>query len=128
MFNNIENTGERIEIGKHVLYMENDILFSIANGNYHEEDTLGIVEAILKILKARSTLSILVDMNKIGKVTPEARKISTELMSHEKINKIAFVGMNLVARVVSEFIMQFSGNKRCRFFKETGEALKWLSA
>jgi hypothetical protein len=122
-----ENANEKIEIGNHVLYIENNILFSITSGNYYEENAFEIKEVVLDLLKSRNSLNMFVDMNKIGKVTPEARKISNDIMVHEKINKIAFVGVHLVARVVAEFIMQFSGNKKSKFFKNKEDALIWLS-
>ena len=127
MIHCLENTSEKIEIRKHTLYLEDNILFSITDGNYDEENTLEITEVILEILKLRSTLNLFVDMNKIGKVTPEARKISNEIMAHEKISKIAFVGVHLVARIVAEFLMQVTRNKKSKFFKYKEEALKWLS-
>ena len=84
------------------------------------EKFVGIVgEGVQKV-------SVLVDLNKAGKPSPEARKIFVEMNDHERTGKIAHYGASPVARVLANFTMSISRNRNMRFFKTREEALAWL--
>jgi hypothetical protein len=120
------NLHEKIKIEQHILYVDDNILYIISNGDTDEEAAIRIKEAILEFFKARNKTSIFVDMNNFGKITPEARRKAKEVMNHEKTGNIAFVGNHPVARVIAEFLILVSGNKKSRFFGNPEEALNWL--
>lgn len=71
-------------------------------------------------------ISYLIDLNKCGKNSPEARQIWNQLGDDEKTNKVAIFGLNPVARVLANFSMATSKNKNQRFFKTQEEAMTWL--
>ncbi len=120
------NLNEKIQVEQHIFYVEDDILHIISNGDTDEEAAIKVKEVILEFFKPRDKTNIFVDMNNFGKITPEARRTAKEVMNHEKTGNIAFVGAHPVARVISEFLMLVSGNKRSRFFGDEEEALNWL--
>ena len=120
------NLNEKIQIEQHIFYVEDNILYIISNGDTDQAAAIRIKELILEFFKERNKTSIFVDMNNFGKITPEARRTAKEVMNHEKTGNIAFVGNHPVARVIAEFLMLVSGNKRSRFFSNEEEALTWL--
>lgn len=71
-------------------------------------------------------ISFLIDLNKCGKNSPEARQIWNQLGDDEKTNKVAIFGLHPVARVIANFSMGASKNKNQRFFKTQEEAMTWL--
>jgi hypothetical protein len=85
-------------------------------------------EAGSKIINAveEGHINFLVDVNKAGKLSPEARGIFKEFSEHEKTGKVAIFGMHPVARVIASFVMGTAKKKDMRFFKTREEALAWL--
>ena len=71
-------------------------------------------------------LNILVDLNKAGKGSSEARKLAQENMKDGTLGKIALFGLHPVARVLAAFILGVTSKKDARFFKTKEEALAWL--
>lgn len=68
----------------------------------------------------------LIDLNKSGKNSPEARSTWNELSAHDKLKKAAVFGLNPVVRVIASFVIGFSVKKNQRFFKTEEEARAWL--
>jgi hypothetical protein len=119
---------EKIQVAQHIFYVEDNILYVISNGDTDDEAAIRIKEVIFEFFKPRNKTNIFVDMNNFGKITTEARRTAKEVMNNEKTGNIAFVGAHPVARVISEFLMMVSGNKRSRFFSDEEEALVWLKS
>jgi hypothetical protein len=122
-----ESITEKYQVGENIFYFENDILCVFGVGDCDEKLALGVKDVMMEIHKTRSEIRTLVDMNQAGKSSPEARKIWKDLMDHKNMVKIAFVGVHMVARVIAEFLILFSGSKRSRFFSNREEAMKWLT-
>jgi hypothetical protein len=120
------NISEKYQVEKNIFYFDDNILFILTEGDCDKKTALKVNDLMMKIFESRNNLPILVDMNKAGKSTPEARKIWKELMNNDHTSKIAFVGIHMVARVIAEFLMLFSGNKKSRFFHNQEGALEWL--
>lgn len=129
--NLIKTTGESrietyIELNKISLINKN-LIEVIACGDVTIKEALLTKEAYLKLLaEANEDIAVLIDLNKAGKSTPEARKIWKEMGDHDKNRKVAFIGLNTVARVIASFTITFSENKNMKFFATREEALKWL--
>jgi hypothetical protein len=122
-----EDKTKKVQLKNHTIYMENDLLFIFTKGgNSDGKIALEAKEIILGFIKQRTNIKVLIDINKSGRSTPEARKIWIELSRHESIDKIAFVGLHMVARVLAVFYIKLSGNGKSRFFNNTEEALKWF--
>lgn len=84
-------------------------------------------EFFFKMLEfANGRISFLIDLNKCGKNSPEARQKWVKLCEHEKANKVAVFGLHPVARVLASFVFAVSRNKHQRFFKTQEECLDWL--
>ncbi|MCX6233314.1 MAG: STAS/SEC14 domain-containing protein [Bacteroidetes bacterium] len=106
---------------------EDDMLYFTDVGECDEEKVIACKKVYLKFINmVEGKVSLLVDVNKAGKQSPEARKIWKELSEHEKTAKIALFGLHPVARVIASFVMGISKNKDMRFFKTKEEALAWL--
>lgn len=119
------SSGKRIQLDRSHVYIENKILHVMAVGDFNLENATRVKQIALEIQNAFGTLNALIDLNKAGKSSPEARKIWKELTELGNA-RVAFVGLHPVARVLASFTMAFSGNKNTVFFTSKNEALKWL--
>jgi hypothetical protein len=117
-----------IRIGENRLYLREDNILRITIlGELDEETQIGINDAGYKLMNtAEGKVSVLVDINKAGKVSPGARKRQVEISEQEKTGKVALFGLHPVARVIASFFMGISQKKDMRFFKTEEEALAWL--
>ena len=123
------NEKEReIWVGENRYYLgEDNILYITPVGEFDEEIALAVKEVMLKFFNmVEGKTNLLVDLNKAGKHSSEARKIVKEFTEHEKAGKVAVFGLHPVARVLASFIMGISQKKDMRFFKTKEEALAWL--
>lgn len=128
-----ENISTVIEIGQSSvrIYIDEDsILHIIAKGNIEEEIALKVRDVILSILKSQdSQVNELIDLNDVGKNSPEARDIWKELGELEQTGKVALVGLHPVARIMAAFVTtRIKGKKNMRFFSHREEALEWLKS
>lgn len=71
-------------------------------------------------------IHFLIDLNRAGKNSPEARKTWTQLSEHEKTSKVAIFGLHPVARVLASFVIRVSNSNNQRFFTTQDEAMSWL--
>jgi len=116
---------KKIHVGRNLVYVKDEIVHVIAIGDNDEETALRIRCLALEIQEKFGSLNAMIDLNKAGKSTPEARKVWKELTELGNV-KVAFVGLHPVARVLASFTMVVSGNKNTRFFSSQDEALSWL--
>ena len=78
---------------------EDNILYETIVGNVDEKIVIEMKEASSKLMnKAEGKLNVLIDINKTGKPSKEARNIFKELMENERWGKVAIFGMHPVAR------------------------------
>ena len=115
--------------GGNKLYLgEDNILYVTIVGEDDEKTATSIKEASFKLINmVERKVSVLIDVDKAGKASPEARKIWRELSEHDKFGKIALVGLHRVARVLASFVINVSRKQDFRFFKTKEEALVWLN-
>jgi len=118
-----------IYVGKNRFYHgEDNIIYATIVGETDDKVAIGILEANLKLLSmVEGKAKILVDLNKAGKTSPEARKIMKQLAEQEKIGKLALFGMHPVAKVLASFAMGITRKKDMLFFKTKAEALLWFT-
>lgn len=119
---------KEIWVGENRIYLgEDNILYITSVGESDEKLASTMKEVEVKFINmAERKVNLLVDINRCGKQSPEARRIRQSMGDHEKIGKVAVFGLHPVARVVASFIMSVSKNKNQRFFKTKEEALAWL--
>lgn len=124
----IANQDREAFIDKIRLYLSKDnIIFIKADGKVDNKKALLLRDAIFHFFDITDgTVDVVVDMNKGGQASSDARKIFKELIEHEKVRKLAFHGLHPVAQVVASFVMGVSNKKDMRFFKTSDEALNWI--
>ncbi len=124
----IQVNKREIRVGENTLYLgENNIIYVTPVGKQGEEKAVKNREAVLKFADmVEGKVSIVADLNSIGKPSHETRRIGTELFNSEKIDKVAFFGLHPVARVVASFLMGISRRKSMRFFGTKEESIAWI--
>jgi hypothetical protein len=125
----IKQVSEReIWVGENRSYLsEDNILHEIIVGDIDEKMAVELMKVGDKLRSiAEGEVDILVDLNRAGKPTPEARKLGSKRFDKEGTRKVAIIGMHPVARVIASFVMGISKNKEMRFFKKKEDALVWL--
>lgn len=125
----IKQISEReIWIGKSRYYLNKDnILYINAIGELDDRLVAIHKKINLKFLNmVEGKLNYMLDFNKAGKQSKEARKTWDELKLHEKVGKAAIYGVHPVARIVAFFVIGFSKKNNIQFFKTEEEALNWL--
>jgi len=75
---------------------------------------------------AKGKINFLIDLNKCGKNSPEARQIWNQLGDDERTDKVAIFGLHPVARVIANFSIGASKRNNQHFFKTQEEAMTWL--
>ncbi|OGF45628.1 MAG: hypothetical protein A2452_00005 [Candidatus Firestonebacteria bacterium RIFOXYC2_FULL_39_67] len=125
----VRQVGEReIWVGESRFYLDEDnILYITSVGEFDDETAIANKKAFLKLLNmAKGNLKQLIDLNKSGKSSVQARKIWKELTENERIEKLALFGLHPVARILASFGIGLTNKKGVRFFKTKEEALAWL--
>ena len=107
--------------------IEGNIIHVIAQGEQTTEIALNhkkICEMLSANLEVK--VSYLIDLNKCGKNSPEARLIWKEMSENDKTFKVATFGLNPVAKVIASFVIGTYKKGNMRFFKTQQEAMGWL--
>ncbi len=106
---------------------EDGIMYVEIAGKQDVEEAVAMRDAYLKLVdKVDGKVKIFVNNSEAKQPTNEARKIFSELTSHEQCGKVAVLGLNPVARVIASFVLGVSKNKNMKIFKTKEEALAWL--
>jgi len=111
------------------LYLGEDNIHYITpfDGYMDGKRAIAASRASLKLMNmVQGKVNVLIDLNKAGKQSPEARKIWKEWNENEKTRKVAYIGLHPVAQVLASFVMGVTRKKDLRFFKTKEEALAWL--
>jgi len=107
--------------------IEGNIIYVIVNGEQTTELAILQKEVNLKLANLiNGQISYLIDLNKAGKNSPDARNIWIEISNLEITKKVANFGIHPVARVLASFVVRVSGKQNVYFFKTKEEALTWL--
>ena len=124
----MEEKEREIWVGESRYYLgEDNIVYVTIVGEVDEKIANKHREAGAKTINMiEGTVDVLIDINKAGKLSPEARKVFRELSENEKAGKIAIFGLHPVARVIASFFMGTTKKKDMRFLKTKEEALAWL--
>jgi hypothetical protein len=107
--------------------IEGNIIYVIAQGEQTTEIALNhkkICEMLSNNLEGK--INYLIDLNKCGKNSPEAREIWKELSELETTNKVATYGLNPVSRVIASFVIGNLVKGDMHFFKTKEEAIRWI--
>jgi len=106
----------------------NNIIHVVASGEQIRELALMQYEMDCKLASMiDGKVNFLIDVNKAGKNSPEARSIWTKTTENENTNKVAIYGLSPVARVLASFVMGVTKKKDIRFFMTKEDALNWIN-
>jgi hypothetical protein len=107
--------------------IEGNIIDIVAQGEQTTEIALNH-EKICELLSSglEGKINYLIDLNKCGKNSTEARKLWKEMSERENTNKVATFGLNPVARVIASFVIGKLQKGDLRFFLTKGEAMSWI--
>jgi hypothetical protein len=112
-----------------IILKEDNIIYIISRGDATAEIADAVLRAHKSILsKYQGKVSHLINLNKAGKHSSEARKIWKKLSEHEKTHKVAIFGAHPVAKVIASFVIGVTNKKDIRFFTQEEEALNWLNS
>lgn len=115
-------------VGKNkVSLLEGNIIYVIAEGEQSLEVALAQRKANESLIRSiKGKVNYLIDLNKAGKNSPEARIIWKEISEEERTNKVATYGIHPVAKVIASFVMGITKKKDLRFFHTKQQALDWI--
>lgn len=125
----IQVSEKEFRIGANTIRLNDNIIYVIAEGEQTTEMANAhkiLNEQLLK--NAGSKLSFLIDLNKAGKNSPEARQIWKEASEDDRIDKVASFGLHPVAKVLASFVIGISQKKNIHFFFTEKEAIQWLKS
>lgn len=124
----MEEKEREIGVGENKIYLREDNIISLDIVGEIDEDTAKeICAASLKFMNMlEGKVPTLVNNNKAGKQTVQARNIFREFVKHDRYGKCAIFGAHPVARIIASFFIGVAGIKDNRFFKSKEEALAWL--
>ena len=126
----IKQVSEReIWVGENRLYLgEDNVVHLISSGEKDKTIAIAVKNAYIKMANTvEGKIHLLMDVNKSGQPSSEARRIFQEgILEYEKTGKVALFGLHPVARVITSFIIGVTKKKDIRLFKTKEEALAWL--
>ena len=109
-------------------FYEGNILFVKAIGEQTSEMSQQHLENHNKLASSIvGKICYLIDLNKCGKNSHEARLIWKQLSEDEHTKKVATFGLSPVSRVIASFVAGRSSLSNQQFFKTKNQALLWLS-
>ena len=116
-------------IGKNrTLLCSKNIIYVTAVGEQTEEMASLTKELHLKLFDlVEGKINFLIDVNRCGKNSHQARVTWNELSEKDKTNKVAIFRLNPVARLMASFIIGFPSKKNQLFFATEEEARAWIA-
>ena len=117
-----------IWVGETRLYLDDEKIIHVEQvSTPDKKQALLEVDAYYKIANlVDGKVGMLIDINKSGKPSHDARKIYQRSVEEEKFGKVAFVGLHPVAKVMATFVIGVTKKKEINYFNTKEEALAWL--
>ena len=125
----ISNSEYLVEENK-IYLLDNNIIHVVAVGEQSDELAMAHVEIFNRLTKwNEGKFNYLIDLNKAGKNSTEARKLWKDISEDENTGKLALFGLHSVARVLASIVIGVNSKNKDhhRFFKLKEEAFKWLN-
>ena len=112
-----------------IIVIDNEIIYVEAVGEQTPEIADAIRGQYKKIMsRFPGKVHQLINLNRAGKNSPEARKLWEEINEYVFTGKVAVFGVHPVAKVLASFVIGVTNKKDIRFFSTEKEALAWLKA
>jgi len=117
-----------IQVGLNRIYLDDaDILNYINVGEIDEACGYLSCMAMAKLdALVDGPVHYLVDLNRGGKLSPEARRLLREYSENRVQGKLALWGLHPVARMLAAFFFSATRKRDMRFFRSREAALAWL--
>ncbi len=116
-----------IDIGKLRLY-NNGTIFIEANGIPDEFIASKIGAKIIEFSEIyNGKINLIINLNKVGKPSSNARKKFKEIVNNDIVNKVALHGLNPVARTIGYFLINISFNSKIKLIESFDEASVWFN-
>ena len=107
--------------------IEGNIIYVITCGEQTTEIAIAQTEVNQKISSMiNGEINFLIDLNKCGKNSSEARLLWKQIPAQENNKKIALFGLHPVAKLIASFVMGMTKSNKERFFSTKEQALAWL--
>ncbi len=121
---------QTLQFGESSLTTGDDTIIHFTMGGKPDKETAQqISRATLELIDTyEEKVNFLVDLNKVGQPTSDARKIFRDMHEHEKVNKTAIFGVHPVAKIIASFVILISRKGNQRFFTSREEAIAWLKS
>ena len=120
---------KEIWAGQNRLCLNSDNIISETIVGTDDEKTatasLTVFNNLMKLTDGR--VNILIDINRAGKPSREARDIRQQAFNNENVDRVAIVGMNPVANVLGRYLIAVSQKREMRIFKHQDDAVKWFN-
>lgn len=115
-------------VDEHWFRLEDCNIISITiNGDVDTAAAVKFTEVTEGFLQsAGQKLHMLIDLNKAGNASLEARHEGKARMADDRIAKIAYFGLHPVARMIAFFMIELARNNKMRFFGTEEAARQWL--
>jgi hypothetical protein len=115
--------------GNKASLIEGNIIHVIVQGEQTAESSILQIEVNNKLASlVNGKINYLIDLNKSGRNSPEARAAWKRASEDENVIKVAVFGLNPVARVLASFVMGVTKKKDIHFFMTKEDAYRWLTA
>ena len=111
-----------------VIFRDDNILYFIMGGKPDHDMAINIKNIALDFInKSENKISFLIDINKVGQPSSDARKIFRDMQELDKVKKTALFGAHPVAKILASVVISISRKGNQRFFDTKEDALKWLN-
>lgn len=122
-----------IQIGPHVLRIEEDIIYSKASGNFTKEHLEQYFAVAERLTEAHGAFYAIADISQLGNTGPEARRYAAQWAKSHKVGGAAILGARFSTRtlvlMITKVMEFFSGSTFPLVFVATEkEALTWLAS
>lgn len=128
----MENNSRTARLGECTWLLDEDNVLHIhSEGNIDGDFARECIKVSERLIEAvQGQIDMLIDTNKTGKQSSEARQIWKEFSERPIVRRVAVHGLHPVARVAASFItgiLSPDGKNKTKFFKTREEALAWLN-
>lgn len=117
-----------IMVGKNRIYLDDDSIIHFINvGDIDEKDALEAAKAMGKLNGlAGGKANFLIDLNRGGKLTSEAKKILKDFSENTIKGKLGFWGLSALPKLLASIFMTVTKKSDMSFFETREQAVAWL--
>ena len=110
---------------------EEGILNVTINGEFTEDQLSSYIHDLNEIVSgvpAGQNLKSFIDTTELGRVNPNLRRMTGDIMDDPRLGATAVLGNSRVVKVMIDFVLKASGRDHMHYFTNRNEALSWLKS